>query len=123
LEAGPNACRSSIPAGLATAVYAASEGLSVIVFDARAYGGQAGESARIENYLGFPARISGRALAGRAFVQAQKFGAEMAIPIEVAARSAKARQLWHNCTLIWKRKTLWKRNVFRGTTCFPGGTR
>ena len=50
------------PAGLATAVYAASEGLSVIVFDARAYGGQAGASARIENYLGFPAGISGQAL-------------------------------------------------------------
>jgi thioredoxin reductase (NADPH) len=71
------------PAGLATAVYAASEGLSVIVFDARAFGGQAAASARIENYLGFPAGISGQALAGRAYVQAQKFGAEMAIPAEV----------------------------------------
>jgi thioredoxin reductase (NADPH) len=72
------------PAGLSTAVYAASEGLSVIVFDAIASGGQAGESARIENYLGFPTGISGRALAGRAFLQAQKFGAEMAIPVQVA---------------------------------------
>ena len=71
------------PAGLATAVYAASEGLSVIVFDASAFGGQAGASARIENYLGFPTGISGQALTGRAFVQAQKFGAEMAIPMEV----------------------------------------
>jgi len=71
------------PAGLATAVYAASEGLSVIVFDSRAYGGQAGASARIENYLGFPTGISGQALAGRAHVQGQKFGAEMAIPVEV----------------------------------------
>ncbi|QBR72451.1 thioredoxin reductase [Beijerinckiaceae bacterium] len=71
------------PAGLATAVYAASEGLSVIVFDACAFGGQAGASARIENYLGFPTGISGQALTGRAFVQAQKFGAEMAIPTEV----------------------------------------
>jgi thioredoxin reductase (NADPH) len=71
------------PAGLATAVYAASEGLSVIVFDTRAFGGQAGASARIENYLGFPTGISGQALAGRAFVQAQKFGTEMAIPEEV----------------------------------------
>src|SRR6202035_5325928 len=70
------------PAGLSTAVYAASEGLSVIVFDARAFGGQAGASARIENYLGFPAGISGQALAGRAYVQAQKFGAEMVIPTE-----------------------------------------
>ena len=68
---------------MATAVYAASEGLSVIVFDARAYGGQAGASARIENYLGFPAGISGQALAGRAYVQAQKFGTDMAIPVEV----------------------------------------
>ncbi|WP_370677739.1 FAD-dependent oxidoreductase [Pleomorphomonas sp. PLEO] len=71
------------PAGLATAVYAASEGLSVIVLDARAMGGQAGASARIENYLGFPTGISGQALAGRAFNQALKFGAEIAIPLEV----------------------------------------
>jgi thioredoxin reductase (NADPH) len=71
------------PAGLATAVYAASEGLSVLVLDQRAFGGQAGASARIENYLGFPTGISGQALAGRAFNQAQKFGAELAIPITV----------------------------------------
>jgi thioredoxin reductase (NADPH) len=69
------------PAGLATAVYAASEGLSVAVLDSRAFGGQAGASARIENYLGFPTGISGQALAGRAFNQAQKFGAEMLIPV------------------------------------------
>lgn len=73
------------PAGLATAVYAASEGLSVVVLDARAYGGQAGASARIENYLGFPTGISGQALAGRAFSQAQKFGADIMIPM--AAKS------------------------------------
>ena len=71
------------PAGLAAAVYGASEGLSVIVLDQRAFGGQAGASARIENYLGFPTGISGQALAGRAFTQAQKFGAEIAIPLEV----------------------------------------
>jgi len=71
------------PAGLSTAVYAASEGLRVVVLDCRAYGGQAGASARIENYLGFPTGISGQALAGRAYVQAQKFGAEMLIPAEV----------------------------------------
>src|SRR3989449_5564305 len=71
------------PAGLAAAVYAASEGLSVIVTDARAFGGQAGASARIENYLGFPTGISGQALAGRAYSQAQKFGATMLIPAEV----------------------------------------
>ncbi len=72
------------PAGLATAVYAASEGLSVLVMDQRAIGGQAGASARIENYLGFPTGISGQALAGRAYNQALKFGAELAIPIEAA---------------------------------------
>jgi thioredoxin reductase (NADPH) len=71
------------PAGLAAAVYAASEGLSVLVLDQRHIGGQAGASARIENYLGFPTGISGGALAGRAFSQAQKFGAEVAIPLEV----------------------------------------
>jgi thioredoxin reductase (NADPH) len=70
------------PAGLATAVYAASEGLSVMVLDQRAYGGQAGASARIENFLGFPTGISGRALAGRSYVQAIKFGAEIAIPAQ-----------------------------------------
>jgi thioredoxin reductase (NADPH) len=73
------------PAGLATAVYATSEGLSVLVLDRRAFGGQAGASARIENYLGFPTGISGTALMARAYHQAQKFGAEMAIPDEVAS--------------------------------------
>src|ERR1700761_2801227 len=71
------------PAGLSTAVYAASEGLSVAVCDTRAFGGQAGASARIENYLGFPTGISGHALTARAFNQAQKFGAEIMIPVEV----------------------------------------
>ncbi len=71
------------PAGLATAVYAGSEGLSVLVLDCRAFGGQAGASARIDNYLGFPTGITGMALMGRAFTQAQKFGVEMAIPDEV----------------------------------------
>ena len=71
------------PAGLAAAVYAASEGLSVLVLDQRAIGGQAGASARIENYLGFPTGISGQALAGRAYNQALKFGAELALPLEV----------------------------------------
>jgi thioredoxin reductase (NADPH) len=73
------------PAGLATAVYAASEGLSVLVLDCRAFGGQAGASARIENYLGFPTGITGMALMARAYNQAQKFGAEMAIPDEAVA--------------------------------------
>jgi thioredoxin reductase (NADPH) len=72
------------PAGLAAAVYAASEGLSVAVFEAHAFGGQAGASARIENYLGFPTGISGQALAGRAYTQALKFGAEIVMPARVS---------------------------------------
>jgi len=73
------------PAGLSTAVYAASEGLRVAVCESRAFGGQAGASARIENYLGFPTGISGLALTARAYNQAQKFGAEIIIPVTVAA--------------------------------------
>jgi thioredoxin reductase (NADPH) len=64
---------------LAAAVYGASEGLSVLVLEAIAPGGQAGSSSRIENYLGFPLGISGQDLAGRAFVQAEKFGAQIAV--------------------------------------------
>jgi len=67
------------PAGLAAAVYAASEGLSTIVLESTAPGGQAGTSSKIENYLGFPTGISGQALAGRAQSQAQKFGARLAL--------------------------------------------
>ncbi len=70
------------PAGLAASVYAASEGLSVLTLDCRAFGGQAGASARIENFLGFPTGISGMALMARAYNQAQKFGVEIAIPDE-----------------------------------------
>jgi len=73
------------PSGLSAAVYGASEGLSVLVIETNAPGGQAGSSSRIENYLGFPAGISGQDLAGRAFVQAEKFGAKVAV-----ARSALA---------------------------------
>ncbi|HEX4409403.1 MAG TPA: FAD-dependent oxidoreductase [Xanthobacteraceae bacterium] len=73
------------PAGLAAAVYAASEGLAALVLDCRSFGGQAGASARIENYLGFPTGITGIALMARAYNQAQKFGAEMAIPDEVTS--------------------------------------
>ena len=72
------------PAGLSTAVYGASEGLSIAVCDSRAFGGQAGASARIENYLGFPTGISGHALTARAFNQAQKFGADVMIPVTVS---------------------------------------
>jgi thioredoxin reductase (NADPH) len=71
------------PAGLASAVYAASEGLKVIVLEQHTAGGQAGASMRIENYLGFPTGITGHALAARAFNQALKFGAEIAFPLQV----------------------------------------
>jgi thioredoxin reductase (NADPH) len=67
------------PSGLAAAVYGASEGLDVLVLETGSPGGQAGSSSRIENYLGFPTGISGQDLAGRAYLQAQKFGAEMLI--------------------------------------------
>ena len=67
------------PAGLAAAVYAASEGLDVLVLESNSPGGQAGSSSKIENYLGFPTGISGQDLAGRAYTQAQKFGAQMLI--------------------------------------------
>jgi thioredoxin reductase (NADPH) len=73
------------PAGLATTVYGGSEGLSVMMLDCRAFGGQAGASARIENYLGFPTGITGMALMARAFGQAHKFGVETAIPAEVTS--------------------------------------
>jgi thioredoxin reductase (NADPH) len=73
------------PSGLAAAVYGASEGLKVLVIEGNAPGGQAGSSSRIENYLGFPMGISGQELAGRAFVQAEKFGAQIMI-----ARTARA---------------------------------
>jgi thioredoxin reductase (NADPH) len=73
------------PAGLAAAVYGASEGLDVLVVESRAPGGQAGASSRIENYLGFPTGISGQDLAGRAYSQAQKFGAQV-----IVAKKARA---------------------------------
>jgi thioredoxin reductase (NADPH) len=73
------------PSGLAAAVYGASEGLNVLVLESNAPGGQAGASSRIENYLGFPMGISGQSLANRAFVQAEKFGAHIAV-----ARAARS---------------------------------
>jgi thioredoxin reductase (NADPH) len=81
------------PAGLAAAVYAASEGLKVLVLERLAPGGQAGTSSRIENYPGFPTGISGQALAGRTWQQAQKFGAEFAIPEDVSALSIDSAEL------------------------------
>jgi thioredoxin reductase (NADPH) len=79
------------PAGLAAAVYAASEGLDVLVLESNAPGGQAGSSSRIENYLGFPTGISGQDLAGRAFNQAQKFGAEVMIATEASELTCARR--------------------------------
>jgi thioredoxin reductase (NADPH) len=80
------------PAGLATAVYAASEGLSVLVIDSEVVGGQAGASMRIENYLGFPTGISGQALTGRAVNQAQKFGAQVAVPLRATRLHCNGRE-------------------------------
>jgi thioredoxin reductase (NADPH) len=79
------------PAGLSAAVYAASEGLNVLVVEATAFGGQAGASSRIENYLGFPTGISGQALAGRAFVQAQKFGANVSVACHAERLNCETR--------------------------------
>lgn len=82
------------PAGLAAAVYGASEGLSVVVLDTKAAGGQAGTSSKIENYFGFPTGISGVALAGRGLSQARKFGAEVAVPIEVTSLDCRAGKMF-----------------------------
>jgi thioredoxin reductase (NADPH) len=79
------------PSGLAAAVYAASEGLNALVLESNAPGGQAGSSSRIENYLGFPTGVSGQELAGRAFIQAQKFGAHVAIARSAAALKCTRR--------------------------------
>ncbi|MGH9592939.1 MAG: FAD-dependent oxidoreductase, partial [Bryobacteraceae bacterium] len=79
------------PAGLAAAVYAASEGLDVLVLEGSAPGGQAGSSSRIENYLGFPTGISGQELASRAFVQAEKFGAQVAVAREAIGINCQRR--------------------------------
>jgi thioredoxin reductase (NADPH) len=79
------------PAGLSAATYAASEGLCVLVLESLAYGGQAGSSSKIENYLGFPTGISGEALAGRAFVQAQKFGANVVVAADATRLDCSAR--------------------------------
>ena len=118
------------PAGLATAVYAASEGLSVLALETRAYGGQAGASARIENYLGFPTGISGAALTGRAYVQAEKFGVEIAIPapagrldcanyplqVEMCGSLAllKARAVVLSCGARYRRPSLANLKQFEG---------
>jgi thioredoxin reductase (NADPH) len=79
------------PAGLSAATYAASEGLCVLVVESLAFGGQAASSSKIENYLGFPTGISGQALAGRAFVQAQKFGANVIVAADAARLNCSGR--------------------------------
>ena len=79
------------PSGLAAAVYAASEGLRVLVLEGRVPGGQAGSSSRIENYLGFPTGLSGQELADRALVQAQKFGAQLSVARGAAALKCKTQ--------------------------------
>ena len=78
------------PAGLAAAVYGASEGLDTLALDALATGGQAGTSSRIENYLGFPAGVSGAELTDRAVLQAEKFGAELTVPARATSLERRA---------------------------------
>lgn len=85
------------PSGLAAAVYGASEGLDVLVLESSAPGGQAGSSSRIENYLGFPMGISGQDLAGRAFLQAEKFGATLAVARVAAGLTCADRRLRVTC--------------------------
>ena len=85
------------PAGLAAAVYGASEGLSTMVLDRFGPGGQAGTSSRIENYMGFPAGLTGADLANRGYLQALKFGAELVAPVEV--RSMTCEDKMHRLVL------------------------
>jgi thioredoxin reductase (NADPH) len=85
------------PSGLAAAVYAASEGLDVLVLETSAPGGQAGSSSKIENYLGFPMGISGQDLAGRAFLQAEKFGANLAVARVAVGLACAEQQLRVTC--------------------------
>ena len=85
------------PSGLAAAVYGASEGLDVMVLESSAPGGQAGSSSRIENYLGFPGGISGQDLADRAFLQAEKFGANLAVARVAVGLACADRQLRITC--------------------------
>ncbi|MGH8778531.1 FAD-dependent oxidoreductase [Paraburkholderia sp.] len=83
------------PAGLAAAVYAASEGLKVAVVDKKAPGGQAGTSSKIENYFGFPTGITGQALAGRGLSQCRKFGAEVGVPVEALGIECRGAPPFH----------------------------
>jgi thioredoxin reductase (NADPH) len=96
------------PAGLAAAVYGASEGLDVLVLESTAPGGQAGTSSKIENYLGFPTGISGQALSGRALTQAEKFGAEVAIGRTVTRLDCDSRpyRLWLSDGQVLRTRTI-----------------
>lgn len=125
------------PAGLAAAVYAASEGLDVLVLERSAPGGQAGSSSKIENYLGFPTGISGQALAGRALTQAQKFGAHVAVAMSAvqldcsslpytldlgAQGRVRARAIVLATGAAYRRLTLPELPRFEGTGVYYGAT-
>lgn len=126
------------PAGLAAAVYAASEGVDVLVCDAAAPGGQAGSSSRIENYPGFPLGISGGELADRMAVQAQKFGAELRVPYRAVCLDAspgglkrvrfeggavvQARAVLLATGASYRRLGLDKESLFAGTSVYYGAT-
>jgi thioredoxin reductase (NADPH) len=125
------------PAGLAAAVYGASEGLNVLVVESNAPGGQAGASSKIENYLGFPTGISGQDLAGRAYSQAHKFGAEVMIaksakqltcerkPYAVAidrGSPVPARSIIIATGAQYRRLTLENLSQFEGTGVYYGAT-
>jgi len=125
------------PSGLAAAVYGASEGLNVLVVEGNAPGGQAGSSSRIENYLGFPMGISGQELAGRAFVQAEKFGAHVSVartarllncdrsPYRVeldGGGSVQARSVIVAAGALYRRLDLPKLPQFEGAGIYYGAT-
>ena len=125
------------PAGLSTAVYAASEGLSVLVVEASAPGGQAGSSSKIENYLGFPTGISGTALAGRAFTQAEKFGADIVVGRAAAQLDCstkpyalvlangdrvRARTVVATCGALYRKLNLPNREKFDNAGLYYGAT-
>src|SRR5207248_1958093 len=106
------------PAGLAAGAYGASEGLRAIVVEREAPGGQAGTSARIENYLGFPAGVSGDELASRALQQARRLGAEILVTRSVARIDATTRELHLDGGDILRARTIilacggsWRRNI------------
>jgi len=126
------------PGGLAAAVYAASEGLDVVVLEASSPGGQAGSSSKIENYLGFPLGISGEELANRAFIQAQKFGASIAVaraavrlacerrPYEIELAdglSVKARTVILATGVQYRKPDLPNLEKFEGLGVYYGATR